>query len=219
MNVAATRHLTEWFAAKRPDGCFLYISTDQVYDAPGENSEAEIRPVNVYALTKLWSESLVRQLAGGLALRVNFFGPGNAGRQTFVDWIVESLREGRQITGFRDVMFNPLHVDHLSGLIVEMLQRKARGTFNLGASGGGISKADFIAQIAEVFELSTASCRVGNLDDVRLAAKRPRDMRMDVRRAEGLLGHALPTIAEGIALVRPSRQQTTHLNQTGLGLN
>ncbi len=199
LNVLATKHLTDWAREAKPQMRFVYVSTDQVYDAPGDSGEDNARPVNVYALTKLWAEDLAGGLENGLILRTNFFGPGAGAKPTFLDWIVESCLAKREMTLFRDVLFNPLHVDHLVDLIVELIGRGARGVCNLGAAGGGLSKADFIRRVARHLALPTDGFREGSLDDVSLVARRPRDMRMSVTRVEGLLGRSPPSVAEGIA--------------------
>ena len=208
LNVAATRHLVDWVGARKPDCAFLYISTDQVYDSPGETAEDDISPLNVYAFTKLWAEDLARRLEQHLILRTNFFGYGGPHRATFVDWIIESSRERRPITLFQDVFFNPLLIEHLVEVIVELIGKKASGTFNLGAAGGGLSKGAFIRLLAEALGLASDSFRDGRLADVRLEARRPLDMRMSPARLEALIGRSLPSVEDGIAALARSMAVT-----------
>lgn len=207
LNVEATRHLVDWVAARRPDLRFLYISTDQVYDSPGASPEETVFPVNVYALTKLWAEDLTRRLERSLVLRTNFFALGDERHPTFVDWVVESCRARRQITLFHDVLFNPLHVDDLAAVVARLIPESATGTYNVGASGGGLSKGRFIRMIAERFDLPTEGFRDGSLGDVQLLARRPRDMRMAVTRIETLLGATMPSVAAGIERLPLDRRQ------------
>jgi dTDP-4-dehydrorhamnose reductase len=201
LNVEATRTIADWALQRRSDLQLVYISTDQVYDKPGGSREDEIAPLNIYSFTKLWAEDLVRRLPRHLILRTNFFGPGNGRRPSFVDWTVASCRARRPITLFTDVFFNPLHADHLSAAIGELLERGVTGTYNLGASGGGLSKGDFIRAVAAALDLPTDGCRDGRLCDVPLAARRPHDMRMKLEAAERALGRSLPSLDEGIALL------------------
>lgn len=198
VNVAATRNLVDWASLERDKVRFIYISSDQVYDSPGANDESKAAPLNVYALTKLWAEDLVRRLDDYLVLRTNFFALGTAGRPTFVDWVVQGCLESRPLTLFQDVFFNPLYVNDLTALIAELLARPSCGTFNLGASGEAMSKGDFIRAVAAALELPSESLKDGKLADVTLAARRPRGMRMDVSAIEGIVGHSLPTLSAGI---------------------
>ena len=198
LNVEATRHLVDWVVARGAEAHMVYISTDQVYDSPGDSPEESVSPVNVYALTKLWAEDLIRRLEWGLVLRTNFFGFGDERHRTFVDWVVESSRAGRPITLFEDVLFNPLQVDDLAAIITRLVAERAVGTYNVGASGGGLSKGQFIRMLAGRLDLPTEGYREGSLGDVDLAARRPRDMRMNVKRLAALLGQELPSVAAGI---------------------
>lgn len=198
LNVRATQMLADWCRERRRDARFVYISTDQVYDGLGPHPEDRVSPKNVYALTKLWGEDHARRLGRHCVLRVNFFSGGAAGDKGLVAWLAAGARAQKPVRLFTDVFFNPLHVGDLAKLIVEMMQQEAVGTFNLGASGEGLSKAAFLRAVAGRLGVPDTNFEDGSVADAHLAAYRPRDMRMDVRRAEQLLGHALPTVAEGL---------------------
>lgn len=197
-NVVVSGVLADWFAKNRPDGRVIYISSDQVYDGAGLNAEDNPTPRNVYAMTKLWGEDQMRRHPGALVLRTNFFGLSPSGTGSLADWIVRCALERQEISLFRDVFFNPLHIDRLAGLIGELFSLGVSGTLNLGSHGKGLSKHDFILQVATLLELPTESFRAGVLADVELAAPRPRGMVMDVARAESLLGCALPDLEQGL---------------------
>ena len=198
LNVVASQTFAEWQASAARPCRLVQISTDHVYDAPGPSPEDRVQPVNVYALTKLWAEDHARRAADSLILRVNFFGLGGASRRGFADWVVESCAARLSITLFRDVFFNPLHADTLADLVVELIERGETGTYNLGASGEGLSKGAFILALARRLGLSTEACREGSRHDVALAAPRPSDTRMATARIEALLGRGLPTLEQGI---------------------
>lgn len=207
LNVEATRHLVDWIVSRGAGPRVLYISTDQVYDAQGASPEEAVFPVNVYALTKLWAEDLVRRLEQSLILRTNFFALGDEQHRTFVDWVLESSRARRQITLFQDVFFNPLQVDDLAAVVAQLVPDDAVGTYNVGASGGGLSKGLFIRMIADHFDLPTEGFRDGSLGDVDLVARRPRDMRMALTRIEALLGRTMPSVSDGISRLTLDQRQ------------
>jgi dTDP-4-dehydrorhamnose reductase len=202
ITVLTTAHLVSWIRDRSPGTRLTYVSTDHVYDGPGPHGEEVVRPGNVYALTKLWAEALAEQVQAHVVLRVNFFGPGGEARETLSDWLLRSLREGRSLRLFHDVYFSPLYVEHVADAIYECGVKDVRGTLNLGASGGGVSKAEFAALLADTFGLSMDSTTSGSVADARLTAYRPSDMRMRVDRLEARLGHRLPSIREGLALMR-----------------
>lgn len=198
LNVRATQTLVDWCLEQAPDVYFVYISTDQVYDAPGPSTEDQAQPKNVYALTKLWAEDHAKRLARHCILRVNFFSDGYATDKGLVSWLASSAVRASPVRLFSDVLFNPLHVADLSVLIVEMMKRDGVGTYNLGAGGEGLSKSAFLREAARHLGISDANFEDGSVADAPLAAYRPRDMRMDVSRAEEMFGRKMPTVAAGL---------------------
>ena len=89
VNVRTTKNLTSWLVEESPDTHFVYISTDQVYDGPGEHIEDVVFPCNVYALTKLWAEDVARTAPRHLVLRTNFFGLGINGPMGLAAWFID----------------------------------------------------------------------------------------------------------------------------------
>lgn len=200
-NVLATRHLAEECAARLPGARLVFISTDQVYDAPGPSGEEAVQPKNVYALTKLWGEDIVRQLEHHLVLRVNFFSGRNEAGRGLVPWLEARAGSGTQVPLFSDVLFNPLHVAHLSQLVREMIERECTGTFNLGSEEEGLSKAQFLRRVAERLGFDSGNFTDCPVADAGLRAYRPRDMRMRTHRVREVLGRDLPSIGDGLDLL------------------
>lgn len=205
-NVRATANLVDAIEQRDLDTYFVYVSTDQVYDAPGPSSEDVVRPGNVYALTKLWGEDHARRLNSALVVRVNFYSGPGAG---LVEWLVQKCRSGEPASLFTDVLFNPLHTRQLAQCLGELVDKRACGTLNLGASGGGLSKGAFLRAVAQTLELDQSGLRDGMVADLSLSAYRPRDMRMNIGRAEAVLGHSLPSIDDGLALLARDSDRTT----------
>lgn len=197
-NVRATQNLIDDLVHRSSKTHFIYVSTDQVYDAPGPSSEDGVRPGNIYALTKLWGEDHARRLSNSLVLRVNFYCGPEAG---LVGWLSSRCRSGEPARLFTDVLFNPLHTLQLAQCIGELIDHGVTGTLNLGASGPGLSKAEFLRAAATRLELDQSLLEDGKVADLNLAAYRPRDMRMAVARAEAALGHRLPSIKQGLSIL------------------
>lgn len=196
LNVEMPRLLADAVGRTVPDALFVHVSSDQVYDGPGPHGEDHPAPCNTYALTKLWGEDWPRRLPRHLVLRTNFFLSG--GGRGFADWLIDSMGAGKPITLFEDVLFNPLHAADLADLLLELIDAGAVGTFNLGAGGNGMSKAEFARQLAARLGLPLENARSGRLAEVRLAARRPLDMRMDVGRLARALGRMPPTVEQGL---------------------
>ena len=178
---------------EQPDVRLIHISTDQVYDAAGPNSEDNIRLNNTYALTKYAGE-IAAIAASATILRTNFFGPSRLiGRVSFSDWLLRCLQEKTPFTGFSDVIINPLSMNTLGAMIDIVMRHPAVGIFNLGSSTS-LSKANFAIEIANLFGLSTANMTCGSVDAQALYAYRPKDMSMNCSKFEETFGTKLPTL-------------------------
>ena len=181
------------------DRRLVFISTDSVFDGTrGHYRESDMPgPLNAYARSKLAAERVVETIRNGLAIRTNFFGrnPRGAG---LAEWLLRELGSGREITGFADVVFSPLHCVEAADLVVALATTEATGVLHLGASDA-VSKLDFALLVADRFGLDRSLVRSGNLADGDLAAARPLDTSLVSERASALLRRALPTVADGVA--------------------
>jgi dTDP-4-dehydrorhamnose reductase len=211
-NVITTANLVHALETTGDSARLVLISTDQVYDGPGPHQEDDVTPVNIYGLTKLWAEDWALKSRQPLVLRTNFIGLDRNRNHGFAGWLADALARSQAITLFADVFFNPLHVDCLAEVIVELIEAGAGGRVNLGTADGGMSKADFGYRLANALGLSTASASVGSVSDVQLVARRPHDMRMAVDRLRTLLGHELETMDATISRFAAEWRAATSAN-------
>lgn len=210
LNVKTVENLSSWMKQNNTtaqQACYLIqISSDQVYDAQNELNGGAHGPFpeeaasvyNTYGFSKIAAELAALQVSA-CALRTNFFGKSaRAGRQSFSDWLHQSLHAGQSIQVFEDVLFSPLGMPSLVQAIAKIVQAKPQGVFNLG-SHKGMSKADFAFAFAEAAGLPTASMtRASSSTSNKIQAYRPKDMRMDSRHIEQVLGISLPSLLEEI---------------------
>lgn len=175
----------------------IHISTDHVYSGAGPHSEDSTSPLNIYGLSKFTGELLALQV-GATVLRTNFYGKSiTPFRQSFSDWIFESLVSGREFTVFDDVHFSALGMKSLAKYIVRALHVRAVGIFNVGTRDG-VSKAEFASRFAEFLGLNTDKMRIGSIDDLKNSVIRPTDMRLDVSYFEEVFKKELPYMNEQI---------------------
>ncbi len=183
-----------------PEARLVLISTDQAYaDTPGPHGEISAAPVNVYGRTKIGGETEALRHPHSLALRCNFFGPSRtSGHESLSDFFERRLRAGESISAFRDVWFSPLHMTTFAATLVDAIRTGAEGIYNVG-SNGGASKHEFCLMIAS--HLGLDASKVAAVDAASLAgrARRPRDMRLDVRKLETALGRSMPTLEEEVS--------------------
>jgi dTDP-4-dehydrorhamnose reductase len=197
LNVTTVANLVDAIRGAKQSSRFVLISTDQVYDAAGDNPETAVMLRNTYALTKLAGERVASEI-GGTVLRTNFFGKSHTpGRASFTDWLIGAATAGKDMTLLTDVYFSPLSVETLSAGIARVVERPTSGVFNLG-SHAGMSKRDFSHTVATRLGLSLAKAKDGTQDDLRLDARRPKGMMMDSRRFEAAFDMTLPTLESEI---------------------
>lgn len=171
----------------------VHISSDQVYQGNGPHFEKDARPLNIYSLTKYFSENIALNVPSTV-LRTNFIGKSsNPNRQSLSDFIVYSLRKEERIEVFEDVFFNPLYIDTLCNIIDTCLNKEISGVFNVGSSGG-VSKADFAFKLAKILDLDLSLMkRIKIFKFSKLIAPRPSDMRMDCGAFESRFNTKLPS--------------------------
>ncbi len=159
---------------------FLQISTDQVYSGKGPHKEKFAKPVNTYGKTKLNGERYIKNI-NGCILRTNFVGKSlKNDKKSFTDWIFNSLKNGKTIPVFKNIKFSPLSTETLCKYINLVIKKKIKGIYNLG-SKNGMSKAEFAINFAKKLNLDTKLLKVTNYKKEFLIAKRPLDMRMNVK--------------------------------------
>jgi dTDP-4-dehydrorhamnose reductase len=196
VNVQTVENVTQTMS-RNPKCHLLYVSTDHVYDSPGDNPEERICLRNTYALTKLWAEQVALGVEATV-LRTNFFGRSHTPwRKSFSDWVRDALVDPSRITLLTDVYFSPLSIETLSAVIARALIHKPVGVYNAG-SRGGMSKRDFVHSVAEELGGTLEGARDGRQGDVELDALRPVGMMMDSERLEKVLDMKLPSLADEI---------------------
>jgi dTDP-4-dehydrorhamnose reductase len=202
VNAELARNVAQAAASRRIR--LVHISTDHLFAGTrsGYREDDAPEPLNEYARSKLLGEEWVRQAdPQALVLRTNFYGWGHAGRQSFSDWILLSLRAGREIMLFDDVFFTPLLADALAAAAHRLIERSAEGVFNLGGDER-VSKYDFGIRLARTFGLDESAILRGSVASAGLQANRPRDMSLDCGRARALLGAGTGSLDEHFQALR-----------------
>ena len=138
------------------NGHFFHISTDYVFDGTsGPYYEDDItNPINVYGKSKLLGESIVEDLFDKYTiLRTNIlFGKDSSA--SFLNWVVNSLRNNQEIKVVNDQINNPVSVYDCSRTINQLITESILGKYHLG-SDNLCSRFDFAMKIAEVWNLDS----------------------------------------------------------------
>lgn len=198
VNVQATRHLA--MEAARAGAALVCVSSDAVYgDAAQPHHEDDAcQPLSVYARTKLaGEEAALRHAPGALVLRTTIVGTAPGDTKSLVAWLLRSFREGREVCGFQDVDFSPLFTTDFSRLLIAAVRLRLAGIWNLGASDA-CSKFHFARRLAEALDFDPHLVQPGKLADAALRGPRCFQSALDSRRIATALGHALPSVDEGV---------------------
>ena len=182
----------------------VHVSTDHVFDGenPWRNETDNTHPLNVYASTKLLAEKQVSEICPeSLIIRTNFFGWGPSNRQSFSDWIIQSIHNDKKLTMFTDVMFTPIITDELINITMQLVNIGAHGLFHISGKDR-ISKYDFALCLAEVFEYKTDNIIPISVDDFKFKATRPKDMSLNTTKASKTIGNSLPSVIGCLELLR-----------------
>lgn len=190
--------------SKRNKIRLAHISTDGIFDGKrGMYSEEDIpNPINVYAKSKAEGEKLVREISDDyVIIRTNFYGFDKNGRFLF-NWILNMLKQHKQIIGFSDVIFAPLEVSNLGEMIKEISMKSYCGIIHL-ASDEILSKYQFALQIAEIFELNKDLIKEGSVDDYKdFVAKRPKNTSLINKKAKQLMKTQIISLSEWLMTMK-----------------
>ena len=166
----------------------IHISTDSVFDGnKGNYDEMDTpNPINEYSKSKKLGEDLVKENSKDFVIvRTNFYGNNNEKKFLF-NWILKNLKQKKQFSGFTNIFFNPLDVQNLSRCILELAELKYIGILHIG-SDKIYSKYEFAKIIAEKLKFDTSLVIGGDIEDLKLIAKRPHNTSLNNKLAKQLL--------------------------------
>ena len=171
VNVRGTENLLDNF-----NGRFIYISTDYVFDgSDGPYTEKdEVNPISVYGRTKFYGEDLVQQSdANWVILRSNVvFSFNERTKASFMDWVVDSLKNRQSITVVDDQWNNPTWTVDLARIISRIIDHKIQGLYHYGGRDL-LNRFAFAEMIAETFKLDRTLLEPIDTASLNQLAKRP----------------------------------------------
>lgn len=208
LNVEGTRNLAA--AAEMVNAKFIYISTDSVFDGKKGmyTEEHPPNPLNYYARTKLEGEKVLSEFDLDYSIiRTCIYGWNMQKKSSLAEWVVDSLQNKKKITMFKDVFFSPILVNNLSEAIFEVYERDIKGVLNVAGSER-CSKLRFGEKIAEIFDLDESYIEPIRIEDFKkFKAPRPKDVSLDVSKAEKMLRTKLLDVEGGVIWMRELLQK------------
>jgi dTDP-4-dehydrorhamnose reductase len=203
VNVVGVENLVE--VARRIDCLLIHISTDYVFDGrSGPYKETDrVNPINYYGKTKLAGENVI--LAGGISstiLRtIVVYGTGINVKNNFALWVINSLREGKNIRCVDDQVGNPTHVGDLAASVLNVIERECPGLYHIGGADA-VSRNEFAVKAAEVFGLDSSLIQTAKSNELHQTAQRPMVTSLVTAKAEKELDFRPMTLVHGLELLK-----------------
>jgi dTDP-4-dehydrorhamnose reductase len=181
MNVEGTQIISE--VSKQIGSFLIYISTDYVFDGSRGmyREDDNPNPLSYYGLTKLLGEQFCDH--GCIARSCVIYGSRPAsGKVNFALWIINNLRSNQPIHVVTDQFITPTLNSNLAAIVLEAGERQLDGTYHL-AGASRISRYDFARTVAGMLDLDLSLISPCRMEDMKWAAKRPRDSSLDTSKA------------------------------------
>jgi dTDP-4-dehydrorhamnose reductase len=178
----------------------VHLSTDAVFDGiRGGYLETDTpNPLSIYAQTKLSGEkSVLSANPEAVVARVNFYGWSLTGKRSLAEFFYYNLVAGNTVNGFTDVEFCPLFVDHLSALLLALLDGEYSGIYHV-VSPNSLTKYDFGCRLAEIFGFDSKLIKPVSVQDGGLAARRSPRLTLNTGRLQNDLRITMPDLQDGI---------------------
>jgi dTDP-4-dehydrorhamnose reductase len=199
MNVEGTRAIAT--AAENAGSFLIYISTDYVFDGNRGmyREDDSTNPVSYYGYSKLLGEKFCR---GCIARTCVIYGSRPAsGKVNFALWLLNSLKSGKPVRVVTDQFITPTLNTNLAKMVLEAADRRLSGVYHL-AGATRISRYDYALELAGVFDLKADLIQPSRMDDLKWAARRPKDSSLDTSKARGVLANKPLTIKEALQILK-----------------
>jgi dTDP-4-dehydrorhamnose reductase len=189
INVDATRQLVGLCVAGVAR--LVYVSTDMVFDgSQGNYGEGDaVRPLSVYARTKVAAEKVVLIHPGHLVARLSLLvGCGSGHQPNFLDQQIQDLRENRPVALFEDEWRTPLAVQAAAEALISLAQADCAGVLHLGGPQR-MSRYEMGMELAKMLAADERLVQKRRQGDLPGSEFRPRDVSLNSRNWRALLPH------------------------------
>jgi dTDP-4-dehydrorhamnose reductase len=196
-NALAVGYIGE--ACKKLNIPLCHISTDYVFDGEKGNyvEDDEMNPINYYGWTKAEGEKILNELNYDLTSIVRISVPYCVSpvKTNFFLWVLNSLREGKEINAVIDQWNTPTYTDELTNGIIKIYEKYVNGTLHFGG-GEKVSRYEFALKVAKIFDLNSDLIKPIQSSELGWKANRPKDTSLNNNKIEKRLKIKLKTINE-----------------------
>ena len=188
-------------ACRTRDISFAHISTDAVFDGEKDGfytEEDSPNPLGVYSQTKLDGErAVLNENKNAIVARVNFYGWSLSGKRSLAEFFHHNLTNNKSMSGFTDVIFCPMFVNHTARTLIKMLEKNLSGLYHLVGTQA-MSKYQFGVEIARKFSLQEGEISPKSILASSLTARRAHNLALSTHKLSTDLGETLPEFSTGL---------------------
>lgn len=198
INVELVKHLAE--VCKNIEAHLIHISTDFIFDGKdGLYKEDDApNPLNYYGLSKLRSEEIVvnSNIDYTILRTILVYGyVKGMSRTNIVLWIRDAIINKKEVTIIDDQFRMPTLVDDLAEACLLVIQKKAKGIFNV-SSNELLSIYDIAIEVANVFNLDKTYIKRVSTEELNQRAARPVKTGFDLTKSKNSLELPVYTFKE-----------------------
>ena len=205
VNIAGFQHICDSFKGK-----IIQLSTDYVFD--GKNGpykeDDPVCPISVYGKTKLASEKLIfEHSSDNLVIRGNvLYDDSLYTKASFLNWVVESLRNNQNIKVVNDQFNNPTWTRSMADIIELCIYKNVNGIIHWGDSDH-VSRYDFAVMIAEKYSLKSSLIQPISTEELAQEADRPLQSGLITEKISKMLNVIPPSIDDCLSVIIEKNNQ------------
>lgn len=180
----------------------IYISTDAVFGGSKNPNETSDRfPINHYGKTKKYGEDLTLKSINNIVIRTTPIGFNYFDNRGFLNWVVNSYLENKEIKLFEDAIFNPIYVKRFSDEIIRLIKNNLSGVWHINGSEN-YSKYNFGKALFKNFNYKYDKIIKHTIKKSKLIAKRPTNQVIICSKFEKQFNVKLPNLNENIEMIK-----------------
>lgn len=205
INIEGTQNVLN--ASLRVNAKFIFTSSNAIYD--GENSPYGegflVNPLDVYGKTKVEGEKIIKKsnIPYTILRLMTMYGwPQEGGRSNPVTWVIEQLKNKKQIYVVNDIYNNHLFAGQAAEVIWKIIEDgKDKETYNI-AGKECISRFELALKVCKVFDLDPSLINPVKSDYFKNIAPRPKNTCFDTNKIEKEFDIKPLGIIEGLKKMR-----------------
>lgn len=187
----------------------VFLSTDFIFDGTKENGlykEKDIpNPLNHYAKTKYEAEKLIRNSElNYLICRTSVLYGWNKWKLNFVTWIIEQLKQNKNISIVMNQINSPTYTENLAQIIFKLIEKEAKGVYHT-AGDCVLSRYEIALKTAEIFGYNRNLIKP--ITNLKQKAIRPENVSLDITKLKSIIGSELKilNLEEGLCRMNEER--------------